>query len=339
MITKKQITLLKQRSRIMQLIRQFFIDAGFTEVSTPLLVRSPGTEPYLEVFETTLKLDTGKSMPAFFTTSPELSLKKLLSAGSGNLFEITKSFRNGEGLSDHHNHEFTILEWYRVNADYTHIMQDFEQLMAFVLKGLGRKSAIEYQGQHYNLSSPWERISVTEAFLKYVGLSADELHDTQTLNSKARDLGLNAQKSLNYDDAFHWLFLNKIEPHLGQDKPTIVYDYPLPQAALAKRKASDSRLAERFEVYLAGLELGNAFSELTNATEQKQRMVRELRLRDKLGKTKYELDEDFIQALEKGLPETGGIAVGIDRLVMLLTDSARIQDVITFPVKDIFCLG
>lgn len=334
-----KIQKLKQRSRIIQLIRQFFINQDFLEVATPLLVKSPGTEPYLEVFATNLKFDTGQSTPAFLTTSPELSMKKLLAQGAGNMFQICKSFRNGEGISDYHNHEFTILEWYRVKADYTHIMQDFEQMMMFVFEGLGRKLQIEYQGKQYDLSAPWERISIPEAFERYVGVSADELHDVNALNLKARDFGLNAQKPLSYDDAFYWLFLNKIEPRLGQSKPTIIYDYPLSQAALSKTKVTDSRLAERFEVYLAGLELGNAFSELTDPVEQKQRMMAELQLREKLGKTKYELDEDFIRALEKGLPETGGIAVGVDRLVMLLTNSATIQEVLAFPIDQMFATG
>jgi elongation factor P--(R)-beta-lysine ligase len=326
---------IKDRAKITGLIRGFFTQQDFLEVETPLLVKHPGTEPYLEVFETELKTDRGQTARAFLSTSPELSMKKLLGEGLGNMFQICKSFRNGEGIGDWHNHEFTILEWYRVDADYTQIMQDFEQMMVYVLEGLGRDMVIEYQGNKYDLSSPWERVSVVEAFEKYANVLEKDFFSADALNKHCLNEGYSGQK-LNYDDAFYWIMQNKVEPYLGRSKPTIIYDYPVSQAALSKRKKTDPRLAERFEVYLAGLELGNAFSELIDPVEQKSRMVAELEMRKALGKVEYELDTDFISALEKGLPETGGIAVGVDRLVMLLLDKPSIQDVIIFPVNQIF---
>jgi len=327
------------REQVVDAIRMHFKSQGFHEMETPLLVKSPGTEPYLEVFETTLKIANQKDQPAYFLTSPEYALKKLLVAGMGSIFEITKSFRNGEGVSDTHNSEFTILEWYRTPGNYEHIMVDFEELMKSIFQCLWPEKPdlqLNYQGQSYDLSAPWERISMAEAFLKYAQVGIDDLLDEVVLPEIARRKNLLENSQANWEEAFHAILLNEIEPNLGRTKPTILYDYPASQAALSKKKISDPRFAERFEVFLAGLELGNAFSELADAQEQEERFLAELRLRDDLGKTKFDLDRDFIEALREGLPETGGIAVGVDRLVMLFADEADIGRVVAFPQRDLF---
>jgi elongation factor P--(R)-beta-lysine ligase len=327
------------REQVVDSIRRFFKQEGFREVETPLMVKHPGTEPYLEVFETELRLLGQQPERAFMLTSPEFAMKKLLAAGMGSIFQICKSFRNEEGLSSFHNPEFTILEWYRVNADYTDVMEDCEKLLLSILRSVtGSSSAtkLEYQGEPYELSAPWERISVAEAFAKFAQVKPDELLERQALIEAAARKGLQVNADTSWEEAYHQIFLNEIEPHLGKTGPTIIYDYPASQAALSRRKKSDPRFAERFEFYLAGLELGNAFSELTDWQEQEERLQEDLMLRDKLGKTPYSLDSDFIEALKSGLPNTGGIAVGVDRLVMLFADTPAVRDTLLFPVDEVF---
>ena len=353
-LTEKLLT----REKVIDAIRLFFKNEGFHEVETPLLVQSPGTEPYLEVFESELITPNYENKKSYLLTSPELAMKKLLSAGFGSIFQICKSFRNGEGLSSFHNPEFTILEWYRVEADYLDVMKDCENLMLFILGELGLnkngENILNYQGVEYDLSTPWERISVSEAFEKYAGVSPDEMLSETEIVRIAKDKGYEVDENTTWEQAYNQILLNEIEPFLGKKKleekskltggfvltekikPTILYDYPVSQAALSKKKDSDPRFAERFEFYIGGIELGNAFSELTNADEQKSRMIDELNLRKKLGKTEYKMDQDFIEALELGMPRTGGIAVGVDRLVMLFADAASIKETLLFPVEDVF---
>jgi lysyl-tRNA synthetase class 2 len=301
------------REKVIDTIRDFFKSRGFHEVQTPILVPVPSAESNLEVFETELKTAAGKTRSAFLILSPEYSLKKLVSAGLGNIFEITRSFRNLEEVSSAHNPEFTMLEWYRVGADYRNIMEDFENLF---LKIIGKNKMI-YQNEEYDLSLPWPRISFAEAFKKYAGRKLEEVKD----------------------EDFYQIFFNEIEPQLrASHKPAFVYDYPVSQASLARKKASDPRFAERWEVFLAGVELGNCFSELTDWKEQSKRLEADIRKRKRLGKTVFPMDADFISALKAGMPETAGIAVGVDRLVMLAADAADISETLFFPGKELFDL-
>lgn len=334
------------REKVVDAIRLFFKQEGFHEVETPLLVQSPGTEPYLEVFESEMVTPNFENKKSYLLTSPELAMKKLLSAGLGSIFQICKSFRNGEGLSSFHNPEFTILEWYRVEADYLDVMRDCENLLVFILNELGLnkngQNILNYQGVDYDLSLGWERISVAQAFEKYAGVSIDDMLSAQKIIQIAKQKGYAVDESTTWEQAYNQILLNEIEPFLGKInkdgkvKPTILYDYPASQAALSKKKDSDPRFAERFEFYIGGIELGNAFSELTNAKEQEDRMIEDLKLRKDLGKVEYKIDKDFIEALELGMPRTGGIAVGVDRLVMLFSNSKSIKETLLFPVEDVF---
>jgi len=328
------------REKVVDAIREYFKKEGFHEVDTPLLVQSPGTEPYLEVFESELVTPGFKNKKSYLLTSPELSMKKLLSSGMGSIFTICKSFRNAEGLSSFHNPEFSILEWYHVDADYTDVMNDCENLFLYILNKLelnkDENNKLEYQGVVYDLSTPWERISVSEAFLKYANIKQDEMLDRIKLLEIAKQKGYQVSDQTTWEEAYNQILLNEIEPHLGKDKPTILYDYPASQAALSKKKKADPRFAERFEFFIGGIELGNAFSELTDADEQETRMVEDLKYRKELGKVEYKIDNDFIEALRFGMPKTGGIAVGVDRLVMLFSNSASIKDTLLFPIEDVF---
>jgi lysyl-tRNA synthetase class 2 len=301
------------REKVIQTIREFFKNEGFHEVFTPILVPVPSIEPNLEVFETQLRTSIGKKKRAFLISSPEYAHKKLLSAGVGNIFEITRSFRNEEEVSRLHSPEFTILEWYRVNADYFDIMNDFENLF---LKIAGRDK-LKYQGEVYDLKKPWPRITFTEAFRKYADKNLSDIKD----------------------EDFYKIFFNEVEPKILETKrPVFLYDYPISQASLARPKKGDPKYAERFEVFIAGVELGNCFSELTDAKLQHERFESDLAERKRLGKTDFPIDEDFIEALRGGMPAASGIAVGVDRLVMLAADTPTVSDTIFFPDSELFDL-
>ena len=219
-------------------------------------------------------------------------------------------------------------------------MQDCENLLLHLLNDLGLnksgKRQLSYQGVLYDLSLPWERISVAEAFDRYAQVNRDELLDEGALLRRAKEKGYQVNAQTTWEEAYNQILLNEIEPHLGVGKPTILYDYPASQAALSKKKANDPAFAERFEFFLGGIELGNAFSELEDAVEQEARMQADLAERARLGKTAYAIDTDFITALQNGLPRTGGIAVGVDRLVMLFADAASIQETLFFPATESF---
>ncbi len=324
------------RERVIDAIRVFFKGRGFHEVEVPLLLPTPSTEPFLEVFKTQLVDDQGHKWDGFLPSSPEFALKKLLSAGSGSIFTITKSFRNGEGRSSRHNPEFTILEWYHTPGDYMTVAQDFEELMREISRVTGGDGKIlNYQGCKYDIGGPWERISVVEAFQKYAGIDTETMLDRDKLKEASKKKGYQVDDESTWEEMWNQIIANEIEPKLGVTGPTIMYDFPVSQAALAK-KAKDPRFAERWEVYLAGYELGNCFSELTDWREQESRCKADLLERKKLGKTEYPMDHDFIEALKLGMPETGGIAVGVDRLVALFADTPSIADTLFFPVEEMF---
>jgi len=321
-----------RREEVIETIRRFFKDNGFHEVEVPLLLPTVSTEPFLEVFRTELTNDQGKKWPAFLPSSPEFALKKLLSAGSGSIFTITKSFRNGEGRSSRHNPEFTILEWYTTPGDYWTVAGQFEQLMLQINRG---KDKLRYKGKEYSLKTPWQRLSVAEAFTKYAGVEVESMLDEAKLKEIGKQKGYLVTAKTTWEEIWNQIFANEIEPKLGQTGPTILYDYPTAQAALAK-KAKDPRFAERWELYLAGMELGNCFSELTDYREQETRCKADLAERKKLGKTEYPMDREFIEALKLGMPPTGGIAVGVDRLVALFTDVLAVSETLFFPVEELF---
>ncbi|MDQ3008690.1 MAG: EF-P lysine aminoacylase EpmA [bacterium] len=344
------------REQVLDGIREFFKQQEFMEVETPLLLERPSTETYLEFFDTQLQTADGQNKTGFLITSPEYAMKKLLVAGSGNIFQITKSFRNTEGLSPKHNPEFTILEWYRTPADYQDIMSDCEELLLHLIKKVAKwqseqtflpanlhfennKTILTYQGEKYDFTPPWPRISVSEAFNRFAGITKEELCDERLLLTAAENKGYQITKTTTWEEVYNQIFLNEIDRKIAEfSTPVILYDYPASQAALSQKKKKDPRFAERFEFFVAGIELGNAFSELADAQEQEQRLRSDLQLRKKIGKKSYELDDDFLDALHEGLPPTGGIAVGVDRLVMLLADTSSIHETMFFPVADTFDL-
>ncbi len=330
------------REKVIDVIREFFKSKQFHEAQTPVLVPVPSIEPNLEVFKTELTTSLQKKRSAFLIMSPEYSLKKLLAAGIGNVFEITRCFRNEEEASRQHNPEFTMLEWYRTEADYLEIMDDFEALFIRIIQVTQPQADLthwEYQGEYYDLSSPWERISVAEAFERFAHIDVETLLSKSQLLVVGKEKGYRVDETTTWEQMFYQIFFNEIEPSLkNSGKPTFIYDYPLSQASLARKKQRDPRFAERFEVYLAGLELGNCFSELVDAPEQRSRFEADLQARKTLDKTDYPIDEDLLAALESGLPQVAGIAVGVDRLIMLAANVDSVAETLFFPANELFDL-
>lgn len=312
---------LRASMEIRRLMREWFYAHDFFEVETPSLVRTPGQEPYLYPFETIVRDERGRETSGYLITSPEYALKKLLAAGFSRVFEFSRVFRNNEPADALHNPEFTMLEWYRADTDYRGIMEDVEQLVNFVANQLSvtltPPSPLEGEGKGrggIDFKPPWERVSVREAFKKYAEVDLDT------------ELGRE-----NFDEWFFKIFLTTIEPKLGLHKPTILYDYPASMAALAVIKKDDPRYAERFEIYMHGIEIANAFTELGDSAQQRRRFIEEQKIRVSLGKPVHPLDEEFLAALGSGFPKAGGIAIGVDRLAMVLLDAKSIREVLYFP--------
>lgn len=320
------------RSAVIAAVREFFVTEGFLEVETPILVKTPGMEPNLQ------PMTVGKDgkVSGYLITSPEYAMKKLLAGGLERIFEITKAFRGGEPSGGMHNPEFTMVEWYRSDASYTDVMEDTEQMVAAVALKTTGSHLITYQGNTIDLATPWTRMSVSEAFDRFCDIDlAKGIEDEDWFRKQLAGKGVEVADSDSFDDMFFRIFLRDIEPHLGLEKPVVLYEYPASMAALARIRKDDSRFAERFEVYCAGIELCNAFSELTDANEQRKRLEKEQEQRKAAGMPVFDIDEQFIDAVGK-MPESAGIAFGVDRLVMLLTDASSINDVLFFPAKDIF---
>ena len=326
---KKQNLIL--RGEVLRGIRRFFLGEGFVEVETPYLVSSPGLEPHLSALEVSIHPPRGGAKRMYLHTSPEYAMKKLLGQGWDKIFQVCRVFRDEEG-GPTHQMEFTLLEWYRARADYRKIMEDCEGLLHFLSRELKKGPEIEYQGRKIDLSPPAERLSVSRAMEIYGRVDIQENADGASLLEEAKSRGYRFDPGAFYsfEEVFFKVFLESVEPRLGQPKPTLLYDYPASMAALARRKPEDPLWAERFELYAGGLELANAFSELTDPDEQRKRFESEQRLRAVLERPLYPIDEELLAALSR-MPPSAGIALGVDRLVMLFSDAATIQEVVAFP--------
>jgi lysyl-tRNA synthetase class 2 len=320
------------RGKILQAIRRFFGENGFVEVETPYLVPSPGMEPHLTALETELRGPDGEKKKIYLHTSPEYAMKKMLGEGWDKIFQICRVFRNEE-VSRTHQVEFTMLEWYRTHADYRKIMEDCEGLLDFLSREILQGLQLTYQGKKIHLAPPAERLSVAAAMQRYGKVDIEKNRDGASLLEEAKAGGFRFDPGAYYsfDEIFFKIFLEAVEPRLGNPKPTLLYDYPASMGALARLKPENPSWAERFELYIAGLELGNAFSELIDPVEQRKRFESEQRLRAVLQKPLYPIDEDLLGALSR-MPPSAGIALGVDRLVMLFCDAPAIQDILAFPL-------
>ncbi len=319
---------------ILKSIREFFWSEGFVEAETPLALRFPGQEPYLSPVPVRLT-DAGKNIYYFhLRTSPEFALKKLLGAGYKKIFEIGKCFRNNEDIHGTHSPEFTMIEWYRCPGSLEDIMTDTEKLFKKILKKLG-KDSVEYNGKEIPARGKWKRVSMKKLFQKYLKADLDEYLEIEPLKKLAEKFGQTTSAADEYEDVFFKIFLNEIEPKLGIDKPIFVYDYPARMCSLSKLSVSDSRYAERFELYIGGLEVANAFGELLDPVEQERRLEADQALRQKLGRETWAVDQEFISVLAS-LKEknAAGIALGLDRMVVLCTGAKDINEVIFSNISD-----
>jgi elongation factor P--(R)-beta-lysine ligase len=309
-------------------LRDFFAAEGYQEVETPILVPAPGMEPHISAFAVPFVPETeiGRARELYLHTSPEYAMKRLLADGAGAIFQICKVFRNGE-VSRTHNPEFTLLEFYRPHADYERIMSDLERALADVERTAGRS---EIFGR-----LPFERVTVRDALLRSTGIDLRNCSDAVSLARAAEEAGVRTVPGEAFEDVFFRVFLERVEPTLGRERPTFVFDYPAPMASLARLKPEDPPVAERFELYAQGLELANGFSELNDALEQRRRLQEEQALRRVTGRPAYPIDERFLEAVGR-MPPSGGVAVGLDRVLMLLLGAERIDEVLLFPAHEFF---
>lgn len=325
---------LKGRQAVLRRWRQWFEGQGFDEVETPCLQISPCVEVHVRGFKTQLeglKRD-GQGEERWLHTSPEFAMKKLLVAGVGKIFQFARVFRNGE-ITERHQPEFTLLEWYRAHATYQTLMDDCASLLREAAEATGRNH-VSWQGLSCDITAPPGVLTVAEAFQNFCGIDLLSTlpEETGKLAEQARAKGYRVAPDDRWEDIFFRLMLDAIEPNLGRGRPTILCEYPLSQAILSRQKPEDPRVAERFELYVAGLELANAYGELTDATIQRQRFKEDMDLREKLYGHRFPVDEGFLDALQHGMPPCAGIALGFDRMVMLATGASDIRQVLWEPV-------
>jgi lysyl-tRNA synthetase class 2 len=317
-----RLPFLRRRSELTRRTRDFFAGRGYTEVETPYAVPTPGEEVHLRAFATTRFAPDGAAQPLWLHTSPEFAMKRLLVAGAGPIFQFARVWRNHEG-SDLHAAEFTMLEWYRPGADMDSLIAETLALLRAVLPPV-----VTCRGIATDIRQA-ERLTVAEAFARHVG--ADVLGTAGDAPALAAAAGTRLRDGETWEDLFFRLLLDRIEPRIGRAHPTFLTHWPAAQAALARRDPADPRVAERFELFVCGIELANAFVELTDAAEQRARFLDDRVRRHALYGPDWPLDEDFLAALAFGMPPAAGIALGFDRLAMLAAGADRISQVMWLP--------
>ncbi len=325
------------RGRIRAAVRGWFEARDFVEVETAALQISPGNEAHLHAFATELIGPDGAATPLYLHTSPEFACKKLLAAGETRIFDFARVWRNRERGALHHP-EFTLLEWYRAGAPYETLMEDCAALLVLAAQTTGRRD-FAWRGRAMDPFAPPERLTVAEAFERFARVdllstvSANGEVDRDGLARAAEASGVRTAADDTWADVFSRVMVAHIEPNLGDGRATILYEYPACEAALSRLSPKDPKVAERFELYACGIELANAFCELTDPVEQRRRLVAEMDEKARVYGERYPIDEDFIAALAH-MPPACGAALGFDRLTMLATGSARIDEVLWAPVVD-----
>ncbi|WP_025154106.1 elongation factor P--(R)-beta-lysine ligase [Morganella morganii] len=307
---------LLKRAKIVNEIRHFFADRGVLEVETPTMSQATVTDVHLRAFETQFTgPGAAQGITLYLMTSPEYHMKRLLAAGSGPIYQMGRSYRNEEA-GRYHNPEFTMLEWYRPHYDMYRLINEVDDLL---------QQTLECESA--------ESLSYQQAFLRYLDIDPLTAEKDKLREVAAKlDVSNIADTEEDRDTILQLLFMVGVEPHIGLEKPTFIYHFPASQASLAEISSEDHRVAERFEVYYKGVELANGFRELTDAAEQRQRFERDNRKRASMGLPEQPIDENLLAALEHGFPECAGVALGIDRLIMLALGAEQISDVIAFPV-------
>ncbi|MBX4897730.1 EF-P lysine aminoacylase EpmA [Rhizobium bangladeshense] len=325
------------RNAVQAALRGFFARENFIEVDTAVLQISPGNEAHLHAFATEAVTTDGQTAPFYLHTSPEFACKKLLAAGEQRISCFAHVYRNRERGPLHHP-EFTMLEWYRAGESYESLMMDCVRILALAAETV-KADKLTYRGGQCDPFAGPERLSVAEAFERHAGIdllasvAADGSTDREHLAIELKRIGMRVADDDGWADLFSRVLVEKIEPHLGFDRITILDEYPISEAALARPSRRDPRVAERFELYACGVELANGFGELTNADEQRRRFEIEMAEKARVYGESYPIDEDFLAALSL-MPEASGIALGFDRLVMLATGASRIDQVLWAPVAE-----
>jgi len=330
-------TALLARAQILSFVRRWFEAKDFVEVDPAALQASPGNETHLHGFRTALIRPDGSAVDAYLHTSPEFAMKKLIAAGETQIFALSHVFRNRERTALHAP-EFTMLEWYRVGAPLDRLMDDCAALVALAAHVAGAKSFV-FRGRRASPFEPPERLTVREAFRRHAGIDLyDSLPsggdpDARLLARQARDGGVRVAADDTWSDIFSRLLSERVEPNLGVGRATILHAYPASEAALAQLSRDDPRVAERFELYCCGVELANAFHELTDADEQRRRLAADMSEQQRIYGMSHPIDEDFLGALQR-MPDACGAALGFDRLAMLATGADRVEEVQWTPVFD-----
>ncbi len=322
------------RTRIAAALRQFFAERDFIEVETNALARSPGNETHLHAFATDLVAPSGTRTQLYLRTSPEFACKKLLAAGERRIVEFARSFRNRERGALHHP-EFTLIEWYRAHEPYEVLMEDCAAILGLAAEAAGA-SRFAFRDRAIDPFAVPERLTVVEAFSRYAGIDLMAVLPPEAVArfaAAAGAAGVRVAEDDSWGDIFSRVLVEKIEHRLGLERATILYEYPAAQSPLARPKASDPRLAERFELYACGIELANGFGELTDAAEQRARLDQQMAEKERIYGERYPIDEDFLAALA-AMPPASGVALGFDRLVMLATGATHIEQVLWTPIAE-----
>ena len=327
---------LLHRNRVAASVRAWFAARDFIEVETAALQVSPGNETHLHAFATESIGPGGERTPRYLRTSPEFACKKLLAAGESRIFDFARVFRNRERSALHHP-EFTLLEWYRANEPYEVLFDDCAGLLAEAARVTGARQ-LRFRGRSVDPFAAPDRLTVADAFTRHAGIDllatvAEGRGDRARLAAAAAKAGIDFSVGDDWGDIFSRVLVERVEPHLGNGRATILYEYPLPQAALARAKPGSDKVAERFELYACGVELANGFGELTDAAEQRKRFEAAMAEKQRIHGERYPLDEDFLAALS-AMPPASGVALGFDRLVMLATGAQRIEQVIWTPLAE-----
>jgi elongation factor P--(R)-beta-lysine ligase len=326
--------LLRARRRVLAALRNDLEAQAFTEVETAILQVSPGNEAHLHAFATELLAPDGAVKRLYLRTSPEFACKKLLAAGERRIFEFARVFRNRERGALHHP-EFTMLEWYRAGEPYEAVMEDCTRFLSIAAAAAGTDT-FSFRGRSADPAAPPERVTVAQAFRRHAGIDilatlGGAAPDRDGFAAQARSAGIRIADDDSWSDIFSRVLVERVEPHLGNGCATLLTEYPRHEAALARPKPGDARVAERFELFVCGVELANGFGELTDATEQRARLDAEMATKQRLYGERYPIDEDFLAALG-AMPAACGCALGFDRLVMLAARASRIDQVMWTPL-------